>query len=241
MRPRNASRRLVAAGIGASLLLLQVGCMSTPKRDPAFAAARPAAVARPQPMTGAIYQVGFERRLYEDRRARRVGDLVTIVLAENTDAKVEADTDLIKDSDTDISNPLLLGSPVNFSAPGILPLLSNSNNSLQTQFASSTDFEGESETSQRNKLTGSITVTVAEVLPNGYLYVQGEKLMALNKGDEYIRISGIIRPDDIQTDNTVLSTKLADAQIAYAGRGPMNDANSIGWLARFFISAIFPF
>lgn len=192
-------------------------------------------------MTGSIYEAGFERRLYEDRRARRVGDLVTIVLAESTAAQVEADTDIARDSDTDIANPLLLGSPVSFSAPGILPLLSNSNNSLQTQLGSSTDFDGESESSQRNKLSGSITVTVAEVLPNGYLYVQGEKLMALNQGDEYIRISGIIRPDDIQTDNTILSTKVADAQIAYAGRGPMNESNKIGWLARFFISAIFPF
>ena len=84
-------------------------------------------------------------------------------------------------------------------------------------------------------------VTVIEVLPNGYLMVRGEKRIGINQGNEYIKLSGIVRPADIDSTNTVLSTKMADPTIVYVGEGAIADANKIGWLARFFISALFPF
>ena len=92
-----------------------------------------------------------------------------------------------------------------------------------------------------NSLSGNITVTVHDVLPNGVLMVKGEKWLTLNQGDEYIRISGMVRPQDIGSDNTVESTKLADARIAYSGTGSVNDSNVMGWMSRFFIGAIWPF
>jgi flagellar L-ring protein FlgH len=84
-------------------------------------------------------------------------------------------------------------------------------------------------------------VTVADVLPNGNLVVRGEKWLTLNQGDEYIQISGIVRPIDIRTDNTVLSGLVADARITYSGKGMVADSNKMGWLSRFFASAIWPF
>ena len=84
-------------------------------------------------------------------------------------------------------------------------------------------------------------MTVSEVLPNGNLRVQGEKLMTLNRGHEHIRFSGIVRPYDIDPDNVVLSTKVADATIVYSGQGELADANAMGWLSRFFLSVLFPF
>jgi flagellar L-ring protein precursor FlgH len=130
---------------------------------------------------------------------------------------------------------------VRFDAPGVLPLVSNRENNLESTLQSSTAFDGESESKQSNKLSGEITVSVAEVLPNGYLVVQGEKLYTINQGHEHIRFSGIVRPEDVSFRNTVPSTRVADARIIYGGEGAPAETNVIGWLARFFISAIFPF
>jgi flagellar L-ring protein precursor FlgH len=90
-------------------------------------------------------------------------------------------------------------------------------------------------------LKGSITVTVAKIMPGGNLYVQGEKWIKINQGDEYIRVRGIIRPTDITRSNTVLSTQLADARISYGGTGTLAQSNSAGWLSRFFLSPLWPF
>ena len=94
---------------------------------------------------------------------------------------------------------------------------------------------------QGNSLTGSITVTVADVLPNGIIAVRGEKWMTLNTGDELVRIAGLVRADDIATDNTVSSTRIADARITYSGTGSFADASQPGWFDRFFLSPLFPF
>ena len=87
----------------------------------------------------------------------------------------------------------------------------------------------------------SITVTVAEVLPNGIIAVRGEKWMTLNTGDELVRIAGLVRADDIATDNTVSSTRIADARITYSGTGAFADASQPGWMSRFFLSPMWPF
>ena len=122
-----------------------------------------------------------------------------------------------------------------------MPLASTEDNNLSTNLSSSNTFSGESDSAQSNSLNGDITVTVADVFPNGNLYVRGEKRLNLNQGNEYIKISGIVRPVDIGSDNTVSSTKVADATIIYNGDGAGADANKLGWIARFFISAVFPF
>jgi flagellar L-ring protein precursor FlgH len=205
--------------------------MSKPRHDPEYVPAQPASYQKPQSNNGSIYQAGHEIRLFEDIRARRVGDILTINLVEKTNAKKQADTDIKKDNSSSVSIPTVLGK----ADPSIFGL--NFNSSL----ASGSDFAGESESTQNNSLSGSITVSVVDVLPNGYLRIRGEKRVRLNQGNEYIRLAGIVRPTDINPDNSVESTKIADATIMYTGEGALADANKIGWLARFFISAVFPF
>ncbi len=222
-------------------VLSLAGCQSLPERDPAYAAVRPVALPPAQTSNGSIYQAGYDVRLFEDSRARRVGDLLTINLTETTTASKQSATELNKSNTTNVTNPTILGSTPQFNTPGILPLASNQNNNLGVGLSSNNEFSGDSSSSQSNSLSGSITVTVAEVLPNGYLVVRGEKVTSLNQGHEYVRLSGIIRPVDIRPDNTILSTQVADAQITYTGSGSTADTNKIGWLARFFISSLFPF
>lgn len=230
--------RLLTLLVLASLV---AGCNTAPVRDPAYAPVRPV-IAPPAPIgNGAIYQTGYERSWFEDMRARRVGDMLTVKLAEKTDAKKEATTSVKKDNTTSITNPTILGSTPQFNTLSVLPLASNTDNTLAFNLQSANDFSGEGESEQKNELTGDITVTVIEVLPNGYLMVRGEKRIGINQGNEYLRLSGIVRPADIDSTNTVLSNRLADPTIVYVGDGAVADSNAIGWLAKFFVSALFPF
>ena len=217
------------------------GCNSAPTRDPAFAVVRPQMQAPGRPTSGAIYQAGYGLVLFEDTRARRVGDILSIRLNESTDASKSAGTTLDKTNNTSITNPTLFGTSPRFGLPGALPLAARKDLNLQSSLVSSNAFDGDAQSKQSNKLTGDIAVTVAEVLPNGNLVVQGEKILTLNQGHEQIRISGIVRVEDIAPDNTIDSTRVANARIIYAGEGVVADANVIGWLGRFFISALFPF
>lgn len=218
------------------------GCNDMPKRDPEFAATLPALPPAPmQRNTGAIYQAGNTMPLFEDVRAHRVGDMLTIVLSESTDASKSTSSDVAKSDTTTIANPTVFGASPQFALPGALPLSATTNNSLATNLSSDGSFSGKGDSSQKNSLTGDITVTVADVLPNGNLLVRGEKRMNLNQGYEYIKISGYVRPIDIASDNSVVSTKLADATIVYTGDGQGPDSSRMGWLARFFNSPIFPF
>ena len=102
------------------------------------------------------------------------------------------------------------------------------------------DIEGEGELTQQNSLDGNITVTVTQVLANGYLVIKGEKLLTLNEGSEVVRVSGIVRPTDIDANNMIESTKIANAHITYKGNGVVSDSSKAGWLARFFTSVIWP-
>jgi flagellar L-ring protein precursor FlgH len=223
-------------------LVLLAGCQTQgPLRDANYSPIRP--VAQPPAPTGngAIYQLGHEVSWFEDIRARRVGDLLTVTLVEKTAANKSAKSAASKDGSISISNPTILGSYPQFDAPGFIPLASNRDNTLDFELNSSNDFSGEGSASQSNALTGNITVTVIEVLPNRNLYVRGEKRIGINQGNEYIRLSGIVRPQDITPENTVESTRIADPTIAYVGEGMVADANTMGWLARFFTSVLFPF
>jgi flagellar L-ring protein precursor FlgH len=212
-------------------LVLLTACETMPKRDPAFAPVRPVELQPPQQNNGSLYQSGYDVRLFEDQVARRVGDILTITLNERTDAKKDADNEVKKDNTTSISVPTILGK----SNREILGY------ELNSSLTSANSFKGEGETNQSNELTGNITVTVVEVLPNGNLMVRGEKRVTLNDGDEFIRLSGIVRPVDIDSNNTISSNKVADATIMYTGQGALADASRMGWLARFFNSPLFPF
>ncbi|MDH3645488.1 MAG: flagellar basal body L-ring protein FlgH [Gammaproteobacteria bacterium] len=180
---------------------------------------------------GAIFSLARQVELFSDVKARRVGDIITIRLVEKTAARKSSSTSTSKDTSITNQNPTLFG--IELSSDQI-PILGQDVDGSQS-------FAGDGASSQSNELEGSITVTVAQRLPNGNLYVRGEKWLTLNQGEEFVRISGIVRPYDIGTDNSIASSKVADARIIYSGKGALADANRQGWLARFFSRPLMPF
>lgn len=208
-----------------------VGCESLPVRDPAFAPVQSVDLRPPQQTNGAIYQAGYDMRLFEDQTARRVGDILTVKLTENIKAKKKADLDASKKSSTSVTAPNIMGMD-----PSIL-----FGKDLSATLASSSSFEGEGQANQSNSLKGDISVTVVHLFPNGNMKIRGEKRITLNDGNEYIRLSGIVRPVDIDASNTVASTKIADATIMYTGDGSIADTSKVGWFSKVFLSPIFPF
>ncbi|AHL75035.1 flagellar basal body L-ring protein [Stutzerimonas stutzeri] len=214
------------------------GCMApAPKaNDPYYAPVLPRTPLPAAQNNGAIYQAGFETNLYDDRKAYRVGDIITVTLNEKTQASKNASSQLSKDSSANIGLGSLFGGAVSMANP-----LTGNSMSLGAEYDASRDTSGSGQAGQSNSLSGSITVTVSDVLPNGILAIRGEKWMTLNTGDELVRIAGLVRSDDIATDNTVPSTRIADARITYSGTGAFADASQPGWLDRFFISPLWPF
>ena len=207
------------------LILLQ-GCtaMSRPRAipdDPEFAPVRPQAMMQRDRASGSIYQVSRNYNFYGDTVALNVGDVLTVTLQESTRASKNADTRIIKDNEIKLPEPNILG---------------KSNFGIGTSLNNERDFKTRADADQSNSLAGSITVSVTEVLPNGVLRIRGEKWLSLTNGEEYIRLTGLVRPRDIQPDNSVASNRIADARIAYGGTGDFDQANQLGWLARFFNS-----
>ena len=224
-------KRLMFIVISAMLGL--TGCVNTPPKpdNPYFAPIQPQALQAPREVSGSIYNSATSNSLYGDGRAHRVGDILTIVLQESTQSTKSNKTSVDKDTSISLPQPTVLGHGL--SAFG-QPISANFG-------ASQTEFEGEGKSDMSNSLSGNITVTVHQVLPSGLLVVKGEKWLTLNQGDEYIRVSGMVRPQDISPANTVASTQLADARIAYSGTGAVHDSNAMGWLAQFFVGQLWPF
>jgi len=217
------------------------GCASqAPPRDN-YRPTLPPAYTSIEPVGGSIYQSSGDVRLFEDVKARRIGDVITVLLQESTSASKSAKTSTDKDQETAIANPTFFGASPQFNLPGFIPLDSNRDNTLQQNLEAARSFEGEADSSQSNSLTGAITVTISDVLPNGNLVVRGEKWLTLNQGEEFIQISGIVRPQDVGTNNTVLSSQIGDARITYSGEGVLAESNEMGWLARFFNHPVWPF
>jgi flagellar L-ring protein precursor FlgH len=186
----------------------------------------------PIPRTdGAIFQSGQQIELFADLKARRVGDVLTVLLTESTAASKSAVTKTSKTTAVNTTGPTLFGRTP---TTGGVPIYTNTMNGANT-------FDGEGSSTQGNSLNGSLTVTVTDVQPNGNLVVQGDKTLKLNQGDEFVHISGVVRLADIATNNTVTSEKIADAHISYSGKGVIDSANRMGWLARFFNSAFAPY
>ncbi|MBM6551136.1 flagellar basal body L-ring protein FlgH [Marinomonas ostreistagni] len=214
----------------ALLPVLLVGCAaveSTPvPDDPYYAPVIQTAMQRDRSSEGGIYQAGMGDVFFGDDKARQVGDILTITLSENTTSTKTNGASVSKSSSATIQNPTVLGVPIGLDTdlPGM-----------------NSDFAGNANANQSNSLDGSITVTVYDVYPNGLLAVRGEKWITLNRGKEYIRVSGLVREEDITADNTVLSSRLADARIAYSGTGELATGSKQGWLTRFFNSSWMPF
>ena len=231
------NKRALAVG----LLVLISGCATTPPPPDSYRPTLPPAYTSMETQNGSIYHAARDVRLFEDVKARRIGDVLTVVLQESTSASKSAKTTADKDQEATIANPTFFGASPQFNLPGLIPLDSNRDNSLEQSLSATRAFDGEADSSQSNSLSGAITVTIADVLPNGNLVVRGEKWLTLNQGEEFIQISGIVRPQDIGPNNRILSTQMGDARITYSGKGFLHDSNSMGWLARFFNSPIWPF
>lgn len=180
---------------------------------------------------GAIYQQGMRVGLFEDTTARYVGDVLTIILIENTNSSSTSNTNSSKDNKVELPGPTLAGQKVTKDGVDI----------LANDFSGEREFSGQGTSSMNSTLNGKISVTVADVLPNNNLIVRGEKMLLLNQSDEFIRFIGIVRPQDIEQDNTIKSTRVANVHLAYGGQGDLAQANRMGPLGRFFQSQAWPY
>lgn len=214
------------------LLMLSVvaistaGCVTT---TPPTAVHQPMTM-RPEPLgpalgtPGAIYNVNAVRPLFEDRRARYVGDIITINITEKTAASKVSQNKAERTHTVDTSLPTIAG----------LPFKTFQGTTLEAD--NSNKFDGKGQNTSTNDFTSTLAVTVIEVLPNGNLLVSGEKQIGLKEGEEFIRFSGIVNPRNITASNTVSSTQVADARIEYKANGFLDSAQVMGWLGRFFLT-----
>jgi flagellar L-ring protein precursor FlgH len=226
MRTRSAFHCSVAAGA----LFALAGCVSPP-HEPDYSATWPEPPPTAAQANGAIYQEGHDVALFENAVARRVGDTLTIRLNERTNASKSSTTSTSKATNVDMPGPIIAGRPVTVNGTEV----------LSASVDNKTKFDGEGASTQSNRLEGDLSVTVAQRLPNGNLLVRGQKWITINQGQEFVRIQGIVRPIDIDPDNSISSLKVADAMIAYGGKGALANANSPGLLARFFNLPFLPF
>ena len=205
------------------------GCITV---TPPTSVAQPISVrpSAPPPVVrteGSVYAAGFQSGLlFEDRRARNVGDIITVQIAEKTDASKKSNTNTTRGSNNNFGVTALAG------LPGKSFL--NSNLAATSDFS----FDGKGESASANGFTGTITVTVTEILPNGNLMVSGEKQVGINQGSEFIRLSGVVNPIQLTAGNTIPSTQLADARIEYRGSGAVAENQQTGWLSRFFLNVL---
>lgn len=166
---------------------------------------------------GSLWRPG-SKQFFRDSRARQVGDIVTVLVTENAKAEVEANTESTREYEADSALSEMLGLPTRLLEPrGINPAnLLNSN--------SNREFTGEAKTDREDTLEGRIAAVVTQMLPNGYMVIQGRREVMVNYELQDMRIQGIIRPEDISADNTIPSEKIAEARIVYAGRGLIDEA-----------------
>ncbi|PCK08141.1 MAG: flagellar basal body L-ring protein FlgH [Alteromonadaceae bacterium] len=186
------------------------------------------------PQDGSLFSPDDSMGLFTDQKAMRVGDIITVVLQERTTSSKQSNVEFVKDSDISISptaeTSLLFGTRPSLGAFG-----------LGTNLIGEREFTGEASADQSNNLSGTVSVTVVGVYPNGTLIIRGEKWVNINQGNEYIRLSGLVRPDDVSPDNIVQSNKIANARISYSGTGQLANSQKVGWLGKFFNSGIWPF
>lgn len=209
------------------IVVLTSACATTPPTNVHQPmSARPAPRMEVANSNGAIYQAAFSRPLFEDRRARFVGDTITIKITESTTASAANANKLDKSNAQKASVSGLSGLP----GKGLL--------GIDLGATSSTAFSGKGSAANNNVFTGSITVTVIDVMPNGNLLVSGEKQLAIGEEQEFVRISGVVNPSFVDFSNTIESSKVADARIEYKSAGQISDGQIMGWMARFFLNVL---
>jgi flagellar L-ring protein precursor FlgH len=220
----NLCRSLAAI---AAVAALAACATHAPPKDDAFSWPEE----KPVEPNGAIYRSDHEVAMWDNPTARNVGDIIMIRLVESTAAQKSSSTNTSKTTKAALPGPTVFGKPVTF----------HGNEILSGSMGNDSSFAGAGDSKQSNSLVGDITVTVVKRLPNGNLLVRGQKWLTLNQGQEFVRIQGVVRPVDVQPDNSIASSRVADARIGYGAKGALADANKPGWLSRFFNSPLMPF
>ncbi len=198
--------------------------------DPDYAPVSAQSLQPPPVENGSLFQARYGMGLYTDQQARRIGDIITVIFDESYQSSKSAETSADKSSQATINPGSIFGS---------VPSINGLN--LSAEIGAEREFSGKGEADRSNSLQGRISVTVADIMPNGILRIRGEKWLTLSEGEEYIRIAGLIRPQDISSNNTVVSSKVADARISFGGRGGLNNATKQGWFSRILMSPWWPF
>ena len=230
----NALQPLLGYRFSSALVLVAVsGCAQMPREplvhQPMSARAAMANTAQPAPaLNGAIYTTGpVGLALFEDRRPRNVGDILTIQISENVNASKNSATNVSRNGSASAD----LGVMPNFMGG----LLSSSQNAGVN---GKNVLSAKGGANATNTFNGTLTVTIVEVMANGNLLVSGEKQMLINQGTEFIRFSGVVNPRTVGSNNTVPSTQVADARIEYSAKGAIDEAQQMGWLQRFFLNVL---
>jgi len=236
VRATNRLTRTAMAAIAAMAAIGLAGCdtmSETLNKRPPVDVAQPTSL-RPQPLAvasvnnGSIFQAGLYRPLFEDHRARLVGDTITVQIVEKISATQTSTSSIDKSGTVAGGVTAIPGIPLNSFSVGRTSLGLNSSNT----------FAGKGSTVNSNDFSGTITATVIEVLPNGHLVIAGEKQIGVNHNVDVLRFSGQVDPRAIQAGNSVASAQIANVRIEQRGKGQQADAQGIGWLGRFFLSVL---
>jgi flagellar L-ring protein precursor FlgH len=220
--------RLFITGLAVACL----GCESLPKAvkvdfaEPRLAPSSLQTLQSPKVVTGSLFNRSSYRPAFEDAKARMVGDAITIQIIETVTASQVSSSTANRTASTDAS----------ISAFPVVSAMDLAK--LKVGTASTNDFSGKGGTESANTFTGSITATVVDVLPNGHLVVAGDKQIGVNQNVDVLRFSGTIDPLLIQPGNRINSTQVANARIESKGRGAQAEAQTVGWLSRFFFSVL---
>lgn len=226
---KNSTARACSLSVGLLALISLVGCASVSQPRVDVADTRPMAavpVIAPPPINGAIFQSGQYRPLFEDHRARLVGDVLTVAIVEKVSATQSSSSSIGKKGSVSAG----------VTAVPFVPAASLSK--LSAEGSANNSFEGKGATENTNDFSGTITTTVTGVLPNGHLLISGEKQIGVNANVDVLRFSGQVDPRSIQTGNTVPSALVANVRVEHRGRGATSDANQVGWLSRFFLNVL---
>ncbi len=211
-----------------AVLVGLAGCSTVPDTitvQPPNVRSQPAAAVAP-PTSGAIFQASAYRPMFEDHRARMVGDTLTVTINERTSAGKEAESSANRSGS------------VSATAPNVFGLVPGITRKLGASASASGEYEDEASVNSSNTFSGTLTVTVIDVLPNGNLVVSGEKQVALDKGVEFVRFSGVVNPTTIRAGNTVSSTQIADVRAEYRTNSHIDKAQMMAMLTRFFLSVL---
>jgi len=221
--------KLTKVSVSVLAIAALAGCSSAPERmgkfnyEPNYPVNIPT---KSLPQNGSLYQSGESLSLFDDLRAHRIGDIITINLAETMDANKKDAASYNRSNELNFGEPTVFGKTIkDVGIPGL--------NTLAVGAQNENAFSGSSDVKQNSSLTGAIAVTVVEVIPNGNLVIRGEKWITIHDGEEVVRFAGIIRPQDISPENTIDSEKVADVRIIYKDTGISGDNARAGAVSKF--------